>query len=344
MKDVLASGRQCGRRGSLGLAVVLVLVSLGWVARGWAAEGAATGEMLALVIDKGRLQARLVTWPGPSASVSSRVLREFQIAIGKQDGDKEKEGDLRTPEGIYQSLRVLDGKELPEKYGARAIPLNFPNPMDLMHGKTGSGIWLHGVDSESRVSEARVTEGCVAFYNADIEWLATWLRPNQGVVLIAQDASRVNQADEVGQVHQATEAWMRAWASRDVDGYIGSYAPDFVLDRMDRNSYRNYKEKVFRSYQTMRVEFDTVRVLTHPKYAMVMMNQDFYGDDRFVSKGRKVLYWSKSEEQGWKIVREVFETQKIEFAAALPPASDPPSAGDASPVRLSDSDGTTKNL
>ena len=51
----------------------------------------------------------------------------------------------------------------------------FPNDYDKDLGKTGYGIWLHGVEDDSRIEKANVTEGCVAFYNADIKLLKTGL-------------------------------------------------------------------------------------------------------------------------------------------------------------------------
>jgi len=55
----------------------------------------------------------------------------------------------------------------------------------------------------------------------------------------------------------------------------------------------------------MNVKTTTVRVLVHPKYALAIMNQEFNGDNRYKSQGRKVLYWQREKGQ-WKIVRETF--------------------------------------
>jgi L,D-transpeptidase YnhG len=35
-------------------------------------------------------------------------------------------------------------RSLPDLYGVGALPINYPNPLDVQRGKTGSGIWLHG--------------------------------------------------------------------------------------------------------------------------------------------------------------------------------------------------------
>ena len=148
-------------------------------------------QMILLTVDKTKLTASLKTWPTDASA--ARQLRNFRIAIGKASGDKQVEGDNKTPEGVYFAQGHIDGRGLPERYGAMAIPLDFPNPVDRLQGKTGHGIWLHGVDDDKRIEEAMVTEGCVAFYNPDIARLRNWLKGHQGVVVIAEDATKINE-------------------------------------------------------------------------------------------------------------------------------------------------------
>jgi murein L,D-transpeptidase YafK len=268
-------------------------------------------DFMMLMVDKSALAAELRTWPEKFAE--SKLLKSFKIAIGKAEGDKEFEGDNKTPEGVYFAQHHIDGNTLPEKYGTMAIPIDFPNPIDQMKGKTGHGIWLHGVDRESRIEEAKVTEGCVAFYNSDIANLASWLKSHQGVVVIAGDLKTVNQQDDLEAVRSSTLSWMDSWANRDIDGYISWYAPAFNNAGMNLKAYKDYKQRVFSSYKTMTVAYDHLRVITHPKYAISFFNQDFRGDNRFVSDGRKVLYWEKTDEGHWRIVREIFEKRRFEF-------------------------------
>lgn len=277
----------------------------------------ATSEVILLTVDKKTLQATLKVWP--ENFKEARTLRNFKIAIGKEVGDKQVEGDNKTPEGIYFTQRVIDGSTLPARYGPRAIPINFPNPVDRYHRKTGHGIWLHGVENNSRVEEANVTEGCVAFYNEEIKQLAYWLRPHQGIVLIAEDISLANRESDLTNVMTATQDWADAWATRDIDRYISHYHPDFNLRKQNLQAYRTYKQNVFRSYQSMKLEIDDIRVLTHPHYAVSIMNQDFNGDNRFVSSGRKILYWQFDQESGrWLILREIFENRRLELFEYTP--------------------------
>jgi len=262
-------------------------------------------EMIFLTVDKSRNQADLRTLP--ESGFKSAVLKTFKIATGKVDGDKEKQGDNKTPEGIYFSTGKIPSEQLaPQKYGPLAIPLNFPNPMDQVAGKTGYGIWLHGV-GDRRIEDARVTEGCVAFQNSEISGLTRWLMPNQGIVVIAKDSLEVNRPEDVHSVFQAAESWIAAWASRDVGRYISHYAHDFNNQGKNKNQYESYKRAVFGSYKNMLVKMTNLRVVTHPKYAVAMMNQIFSGDNRFKSDGRKLIYLRRDSDGTWKIVRELFD-------------------------------------
>ena len=268
-------------------------------------EVSAGQEMIFLTVDKTRNQADLRTLPEKGGD--SVVLRTFKIATGKVEGDKERQGDNKTPEGIYFTTGTIPSSQLaPNKYGPLAIPLNFPNPMDQVEGKTGYGIWLHGV-GDRRIEDARVTEGCVAFQNAEITGLPRWLQPQQGVVVIAKDSSHVNRPDDVQGVLQASQGWIDAWANRDISRYISYYAHDFVNSGKNRKEYEAYKRAVFGSYKNMLVKMVDLRVITHAKYAVAMMNQYFSGDNRFRSDGRKMIYLRKDTDGAWKIVREHFD-------------------------------------
>ncbi len=269
-------------------------------------------ELVFLLVDKTRLKADLLTWPEDRKD--SEKLVSFRIAIGKETGDKQKKGDNKTPEGIYFAKSILNGRNLPAKYGPVAIPIDFPNPLDRFLGKTGYGIWLHGVEQDSRIEAANVTEGCVAFYNADIRSLSQWLMPAESIIVIAKDATQVNRPEDVDEVVKLVGGWAAAWNDRNVDRYINYFIPNFrSVDKMNLRAYKAYKKRVFASYLNMSVKMQDVRVFTHDRYAVAIMNQDFSGDDRFHVFGRKVLYWQRLDQGGWKLFHEEFDERPMRF-------------------------------
>ncbi len=273
-------------------------------------EESESSELVYLSVSKSDRKAELSILPKPGGQ--ARLISSYPVAFGKEDGDKVRQGDNRTPEGVYFTLHHIDGSQLPAKYGSYAIPLDFPNPIDINDGKTGYGIWLHGVDNASRIEAARVTEGCVAFYNQDIYTLSKWLRPYQGVVVITPDKTLMNKKEDVLNVARLTKDWANSWANRKLDNYLSYYHEKFMFLAKSLAQFSRYKKRVFQSYKKMTLRFDDIRVITHPKYAVSFMNQDFNGDNRFISVGRKILYWSRTGDGSYQILRESFQNNRFE--------------------------------
>src|SRR5690606_30661250 len=75
------------------------------------------------------------------------TLQKIHATLGKVRGDKEQEGDLKTPEGIYTFTQILKPPALPAKYGIMAFVVNYPNNYDRIAGRTGFGIMLHATNT-----------------------------------------------------------------------------------------------------------------------------------------------------------------------------------------------------
>ena len=86
---------------------------------------------------------------------------QFFCSTGAIEGDKLSEGDKRTPEGVYFVQRRLDSGLDYQLYGNLAFPLDYPNPVDRLKGKTGHGIWIHGRGHDL---VPRETQGCMALF------------------------------------------------------------------------------------------------------------------------------------------------------------------------------------
>ena len=108
------------------------------------------------------------------------VAREFECIHGRVEGDKKKEGDLKTPEGVYFITKVIKQKLDFMEYGPYAVALNYPNPADRLRKKTGSGIWLH---SKGQKITGITTRGCLAIDKGEIMEIAPLLKPGTPVIV-----------------------------------------------------------------------------------------------------------------------------------------------------------------
>jgi murein L,D-transpeptidase YafK len=111
---------------------------------------------------------------------AGRPLKTYEVALGRNPiGHKEREGDGRTPEGMYR----IDFHKRNSSFH-RALHVSYPNVTDraraLAQGVSpGGDIMIHGlpkafatVGSAHRLHDW--TEGCVAVTNSEIEeiWAA----------------------------------------------------------------------------------------------------------------------------------------------------------------------------
>jgi len=94
-----------------------------------------------------------------------------RISIGKQGFGKTREGDLKTPVGVYKITSFLTDKQLDERYGMGAYPLNYPNIWDRISSRTGHGIWLHGHDRNIAQRPRFDSDGCIVIDNETLEKL-----------------------------------------------------------------------------------------------------------------------------------------------------------------------------
>ena len=93
------------------------------------------------------------------------VVKRFPASLGALRGDKRREGDKKTPEGLYTIAEIKEDRELPPEYGPRAFVLNYPNELDRRLNKTGSGIWIHG---SGLGASTKATKGCVEINDMNI--------------------------------------------------------------------------------------------------------------------------------------------------------------------------------
>ena len=109
------------------------------------------------------------------------VFRSFDIALGIMPvGDKQREGDFKTPEGVY----LLDVKN-PNSEFFLSIRISYPNAEDRRTAAAqgvdpGGAIMIHGQPNAPTKSETYYrtqdwTNGCIAVSNSDMIdiWLMT---------------------------------------------------------------------------------------------------------------------------------------------------------------------------
>lgn len=251
------------------------------------------------------------------------LVRTYQIATGKKAGDKETEGDFRTPEGIYNFVDFLTNKQLlaqsgPQAaiYGAGAFVTDYPNVIDKnILKKTGSGIWLHSTNDETRIDKGLDSRGCVVTANNELMDVSKYLELNKTPIVIVQDLLYLNEKTYTTQreeLKKLVENWLEAWKKKDIEAYASYYHPfEFSDSKGKFAAYKAYKKAVFSNPGMPQIVLDHISILKSKNYAVITFTQT-YQSNTINDTGRKLLYLRQDENYNWKIVSEVFTKNGLE--------------------------------
>jgi murein L,D-transpeptidase YafK len=253
---------------------------------------------------------------------------EFPADIGKNDGNKTKENDHKTPEGIYFFQNVKKPPEIPfENYGKMAFTLDYPNIFDDRYKKSGSGIWLHSIPDT--VPLTRGSRGCVVVRNEVIEKLTQYIQLKETPILIFDQVKFVAPTEHEKrkiEIHDFINGWRDAWQSKSIEAYIDFYDEGFKSLGYSKKRWKKYKENLIGKYEFIKVSFDQPFILIHNDQLIVKTLQK-YQSDKHTDFGIKTIHALKLDgrykiiSEDWKEANpEGFEIgqQQAESAPATP--------------------------
>ena len=131
-----------------------------------------------IIVDKRTMKLTLYDYRGVA-------LLNFPMACGKNYGDKQVRGDMRTPEGVFHISSIEDASEWSHDfkdgqgevfgaYGPWFIRIDCPGH---------SGIGIHGTHLPESIG-TRATEGCIRVSNENLLLLKERVYPGMVVVII----------------------------------------------------------------------------------------------------------------------------------------------------------------
>jgi len=261
-------------------------------------------QRYAIVVDA--RQARLYVYRNDNGR--PRYIADYYMSHGKFGVGKAKEGDKKTPIGVYRITGVIPRQKLGDFYGIGAFPLDYPNEWDRIKGRNGNGIWLHGTPADTFSRPPKATDGCVVLANADLDALAPKLQFGVTPVVISNGIEWLRLEDwqaERNGLMSALEEWRRDWESLDIDRYARHYARSFTSDGKDRAAWLEHKRRINAGKQWIKLKLDNISMLRSPDndgYVVVTFEQD-YQSDNLADRTAKRQFWIK-EDGRWKIAYE----------------------------------------
>jgi murein L,D-transpeptidase YafK len=288
--------------------VVSVAWSILWAFGAATVASAATPFIpTAILVDKKTNQLHVTRYENGEY----HILKTYHATLGKVQGDKQDEGDLKTPEGIYTFSAFLQPPSLAKRFGKMAFYIDFPNTYDHMAGHTGNNIMLHATDNPSRLKQEFDSLGCVVVKDEEIQEIRPYIKLGLTPILIFPELSPeyLKPGQDMALVG-FFKSWIKAWESKNIDDYINHYHTDFSAQGKDKTAWKAYKANLNKRYATIEINPESVLYYRHPKYSMITFTQNYRsklkgGGWGHRSRGTKILYIAEEAGQP-KIIAETY--------------------------------------
>lgn len=241
---------------------------------------------------------------------NGKIKKEFEqkeVITGLM-GDKEKEGDLKTPIGFYE----LGAKFNPgdQYYGPFAFATSYPNLLDKVQGKTGGGIWIHGYPLDGTRLDEFKTRGCIALFNDKLEDFAKVVAGKKVYVLTEEKDSVKAKKDEIASLMADLFAWKYAWTESDINAYLDFYDEE-EFKRFDKSTFSQFasmKRVIFSRKEHKIIKFSDISISPYPnledeKMYRISFYEDYYTKN-YQFRGNKILYVKLDKKGKMKILAE----------------------------------------
>ena len=236
------------------------------------------------------------------------LVKTLPTSIGKAGYDKFYEGDKKTPIGIYRITGYKPEHTLAARYGIGAFPLDYPNAWDKRRQRTGSGIWIHGMDKQLADRPKRDSDGCVVLTNDNLSTMFSVLLDKSTPVILAENTpldTLIDQDNQANTFIQRFDNWVATWESRDVESYLTFYAPEFANEGKSLEQWQRHKRRVNKQKTFITIETSKLSVFDYPDQAnlrLVEFWQD-YKSNNYSGAAWKQQFWRLIDGQ-WQIVYE----------------------------------------
>jgi len=263
-----------------------------------------SGYTHALVIDLEASRLYVVE----NGDLRPRIVDDFYISMGRGGPDKTREGDLKTPLGVYFVESYIPPSKLTDEYGSGAYPINYPNALDVKQGRTGYGIWLHGTHSGTYSRPPLTSEGCVVLPNEDLLSVGSYITLGQTPVIIGEGITwlTIDQwRQQKAVIRSVFDGWKSDWESLDVDSYLSHYSSDFTAGKTGFAGWAAHKRRVSQHKQYIDIATEYLSLLKHPNEdVFVATFRQGYDSNNYRSESWKRQYWKKEPDGQWRIVSE----------------------------------------
>ena len=268
---------------------------------------------------------------------SPTLVSQHYIGSGKAGFGKRVEGDNKTPLGVYRITGVRSDASLPDLYGSGALMLDYPNALDLYHGRTGSGIWLHGVPHGQRSRAPRSSEGCVTMSNDHFTRLQERVSISDSRIVLSDQVNWISQTklqQEQVQFRTLFSRYQHAWTNANQEALISLYEnSDSVPKHLDlktsdfvkvsgpsptHSAAANPRANYLKSLAALNP--DEISIFRNPSLPTPQLDLSHKLEANYVAMSAQfgsknehqlTIYWAKGKDGQWRVLTEQLDGKSI---------------------------------
>jgi len=241
------------------------------------------------------------------ANESFYLKQEAPIVVGRVPGDKVKEGDMRTPIGVYRFVNKLEHPG--DEYGPLAFVTDYPNRFDRIWRKEGHGIWLHGFPLDC--PDKNATKGCIAVDNRALEALNDKLDWHNALLIISDDVLPKIRRGTMAKLLAFLFDWRYDWKYNRLESYLRHYAKTMIF-RQSQNfhDFQRYKQRIFENSRDRHktIRFENLQIVPYPnafkKRLWYVSFAEYYKSGDYIFHGPKRLLIEETPKGAFQIVIE----------------------------------------
>lgn len=220
------------------------------------------------------------------------LITSYKDVIVGANGDKEKEGDLKTPLGVYTIKQRFTPPDT--FYGPLAFVLSYPNTYDKVQGKNGHGIWIHGSPLDGTPRDA-MSKGCIVLDNDTITLLDKNINSKKSITIVSENGMKKVTKSEISLILSNLFKWKESWKNSDVKKYLSFYSDDFKrFDGMKKRNFSIMKKTIFSRKQSKNIKFNNINISPYPnienKKLFKVAFYEIYKSKRYSFSGNKELF------------------------------------------------------
>lgn len=305
------------------MAIVILSVCLVWFYPGTAPAASVPGALIripdngnAIIVEK--KNQMLYVYSGKKG-LGTPVFQS-PCSTGANPGPKTRVGDKRTPEGVYFLKDEFEDRYLAPVYGEKAFPSDYPNFLDLRHGKQGSAIWIHGTDKTLKPMDSN---GCVALENKNIIALSDYIDLDATpLIIVGQiDYTSIDTQTQIREkIAGFLEQWAKALAAKSYHAYLAFYDQTYLPDISWWEAWLKLRDKVEEQYpEGLKIVLENEGIYAQGGVVVVLCDMSIFrnaGSKIYLGKRQ---FFIRQGAAAPRIIGDIFQAKDKAFDSGEPP-------------------------